>query len=182
MIKTMLCSGPTLKRRIADSRDRLYRVALAWCGDEMLADDLAQETIMTGIAKHRQLRNEDQLFAWLYRILNNYWYHYLRSKKVHSDLDDQIPSEDNDPCTDCQKLDVVCQVRNAVATLPMEQRQVISLVDLEDFSYCDVAEALGIPIGTVMSRLHRARKNLSVKLEKSLLAEPVASQQLHIIN
>jgi DNA-directed RNA polymerase specialized sigma24 family protein len=55
-----------LKERIAESRERLYRVALAWCGDEMLADHLVQETLTCGIAKRRQLRDETRLFAWLY--------------------------------------------------------------------------------------------------------------------
>jgi DNA-directed RNA polymerase specialized sigma24 family protein len=47
MLSNMICAGPALKRRIADSRNRLYRVALSWCGDEMLADDLVQEAIET---------------------------------------------------------------------------------------------------------------------------------------
>jgi RNA polymerase sigma-70 factor (ECF subfamily) len=57
-----------LKRRIAESRDHLYCVALAWCGDPMLADDLVQETMASGIMNRRQLRDEKRLFAWLYSI------------------------------------------------------------------------------------------------------------------
>jgi len=162
---------PSIKNRIADSRGRLYRVALAWCGDQMLAEDLVQETIATSIDKSDQLRNEDQLFAWLYSILNNKWYRHLRKNKYHDDLNEQIPCENSGPSTVCHELQLVNQVRDAITKLPIVERQVISLVDLEEFSYCDVAKALDIPIGTVMSRLHRARKNLLIRMD-SFTDEP----------
>jgi len=173
MIRTKVCAGPALKRRIADSRDRLYRVALSWCGDAMLADDLAQETIEAGILKSQQLRDESKLFSWLYRILSNAWYAHLRKDKKHEVLDDEVPSEDSGPLSSCQELEIVTRVRRAVASLPKDQRQVISLVDLGGLPYCDVAEALEIPIGTVMSRLHRARKGLLARMDK---ADPVSRQ------
>ena len=167
MIRSMICAGPALKRRIADSRDRLYRVALSWCGDEMLADDLVQEAIESGIRKSRQLRDESKLFPWLYRILNNAWYAHLRKDKTHEILDDNMPSEDIGPCSSCQELELVTRVRTAVASLPRDQRQVLSLVDLGGLPYCEVAEVLEIPIGTVMSRLHRARKELLARMAES---------------
>jgi len=170
----MTKNAHTIKNKIASSRDRLYRVALAWCGDQMLAEDLVQETIATSIAKSDQLRNEDQLFAWLYTILNNNWYRHLKKKKAHDDLDEQIASEESGPCSVCQELLIVEQVRQVIATLPAVERQAISLVDLEDFSYCEVAKVLDIPIGTVMSRLHRARKNLLAKMD-NLANEPSLS-------
>ena len=90
-------AGIPLKRRIAESRDRLYRVALAWCGDEMLADDLVQETMTSGIVNRRQLRDEKRLFAWLYSILNNNWRRHLRSRKVHEELDEQLAADETGP-------------------------------------------------------------------------------------
>jgi RNA polymerase sigma-70 factor (ECF subfamily) len=156
---------PTIKNRIACSRDQLYRVALAWCSDPMLAEDLVQETIATGISKHEQLRDKEQLFAWLYSILNNNWYRHLRRKRSYDDLDEKTASDEAGPDAVCHELQLVMQVRQAVAILPLVERQVISLVDLEEFSYCDVAKILDIPIGTVMSRLHRARKNLLAKMD-----------------
>lgn len=159
------CSTRALKHRIAESRQRLYRVALAWCGDAMLADDLVQETLASGISRCHQLRDAERLFSWLYSILNNSWRQHLRSRKVHDELDESMASEAAGPLGDCRELEIVCRVRAAVAALPVDQRQVLTLVDLEDFSYCEVAAALDIPIGTVMSRLHRARKNLMARLE-----------------
>ena len=183
MIRSMICADPALKRRIADSRDRLYRVAFSWCGDEMLADDLVQEAIETGIRKRRQLRDESKLFSWLYRILNNAWYAHLRKDKAHVILDDDIPSDNMGPCNSCQEIELVTQVRTAVALLPKDQRQVISLVDLGGLAYCEVAEALEIPIGTVMSRLHRARKGLLARLDQAPPASAVARARgnIHLV-
>jgi RNA polymerase sigma-70 factor (ECF subfamily) len=163
-----------LKDRIAGLRDRLYRVALAWCGDKMLADDLVQETMKAGIINGAQLRDENRLSAWLYSILHNNWCQHLRKAKPQTELDDQLPSEGLEPLGACQELEVVERVRFAVASLPTDQRQVISLVDLEELSYCEVAQVLNIPIGTVMSRLHRARKQLLAKLDEPTLA-PIPS-------
>jgi len=181
MEKPTFCKPSQLKGRIAESRNRLYRVALAWCGDEMLADDLVQETMTSGIVKIKQLRDESRLFAWLYTILNNNWRLHLRRNKNHDELDEQLCSDANGPLGDCRELEIVKQVRSAVALLPMEQRQVISLVDLEEFSYCDVARILDIPIGTVMSRLHRARKNLLSKIERSDLQADTGRKQIRIV-
>ena len=167
MLKTRLYSASILKTQIAESRDRLYRVALAWCGDQMLADDLVQETITTGIINNKQLRDNSRLYPWLYTILKNNWYHHLNRHRSHDELDGQFVSEEAGPCSDCQTIEMVERVRRAVATLPEKERQVISLVDLEELSYCDVAEILDIPIGTVMSRLYRARKILLMKLENT---------------
>ena len=181
MITNMICASPALKRRIADSRDRLYRVAFSWCGDEMLADDLVQEAIETGIRKRRQLRDENKLFPWLYRILNNAWYAHLRKDRTHVILDDDIPSEDIGPCSSCQELELVTQVRMAVASLPRDQRQVISLVDLGGLPYCEVAESLEIPIGTVMSRLHRARKALLASMNEAPVASLTARGTMRLV-
>jgi RNA polymerase sigma-70 factor (ECF subfamily) len=174
--------APALKSRIAESRDRLYRVALAWCGDAMLADDLAQETMATGIAKHKQLRNEDRLFAWLYSILNNTWCSYLRRNKTHDDLDERLPSNDSGPCNNCEEIEMIGQVRSVVASLPVIERQIISLVDLDELSYCDVAQALDIPIGTVMSRLHRARKHLLERLENQSSVSSIGKGHLQLVD
>ncbi len=154
--------GPSqvLKNRIAESRTQLYRVAFAWCGDEMLADDLVQEAIETGVRKHKQLRDEKRLYAWLYTILNHHWHRYLRKVKPQTELSNEYISDDAGPMGNCQSQETIEQIHCAVALLPIEQKEVISLVDLEEFSYNEVAEILNIPIGTVMSRLHRARKNL----------------------
>lgn len=178
---TTICSAASRKDRIAEARGRLYRVALAWCGDEMLADDLVQETLAVGIIKSQQLRDENRLFAWLYSILNNQWRTHLKRNRSHDDLNEQQESEEAGPCSTCQELEIVSQVRKAVAGLPEIERQVISLVDLEGFSYCDVAGILDIPIGTVMSRLHRARRGLLARLEEKSTGADAAREHLRLV-
>ncbi|NNF97241.1 MAG: RNA polymerase sigma factor [Halobacteria archaeon] len=181
MLKTRLYSASILKTQIAESRDRLYRVALAWCGDEMLADDLAQQTITSGIINYKQLRDKSRLYPWLYTILRNEWYRHLQSARPHEGLDSQLISEEAGPYSDYQELEMVERVRHAVASLPEKERQVISLVDLEELSYCDVASILDIPIGTVMSRLHRARKILLMKLAHSTAVSPMSKQHMRVV-
>ena len=124
MFENRLCPGVLLKKRIAESRDHLYRVALAWCGNEMLADDLVQETIETGIEKYKQLHNEKKLRAWLHRIMNNHWYHYLRTRRMRGELDEQLPSGEIGPLDNCEKHEIVRKVREAVGSLPLGQRQI----------------------------------------------------------
>lgn len=155
----------TLRRAIADSRGRLYRMAMAWCGDEMLADDLAQEALTAAIEHCHKLRDRNRMDAWLFTILHNCWNRHLRRRKLTQEFTDEIPSQAQGPLSDCVCDEIAQQVRRVVASLPPEQREVISLVELEGLSYCEVSQVLNIPIGTVMSRLHRARKALVARFD-----------------
>ena len=155
---------PGFKSRLAQHRPRLYRLAYSWCGDSMLADDLIQEALSKAIRNRDQLRDHARLEQWLYRILHNCWMAYLRQHRPGTDLDSIELLDEASPENDVGKLQVVESVRYAVNRLPVGQRQVITLVDLEELSYSDVAEILDIPIGTVMSRLSRARKMLKEHL------------------
>lgn len=168
-----------LEDRIANSRDRLFRVALAWCSDSMLSDDLVQETITSAISHADQLRNETHLNPWLFTILRHCWYRHLRNRKSHTEYyDDEYACDHSGPLGNCAEQEMIYRVRSAVASLTIEQREVISLVDLEEMPYSVVAQVLEIPIGTVMSRLHRARKNLLVKLEKRKLASNISASNV----
>lgn len=181
MGKIKFCSTTPLQNRIAESRDKLYRIALAWCGDEMLADDLVQDTIATGMRNYKQLRDENSMFGWVCSIMKNNWYHHLRKQRNHDDIDEQLPCRKKGPFGNCLEIDMVKQVRQAVAELALEQRQVLALVDLGDLSYCAVAQALDIPIGTVMSRLHRARKSLLKKLDKNEHQTLPVEKYIHMV-
>ena len=168
MSRLKTCSTTPLQDRIIESRDKLYRIAFSWCGDSMIADDVVQETLAIAMKKHTQLREESKMFGWICRIMKNNWYRQIRKQKNHDSIDDhlmQVPTEEKGPLGNYQESDTIMQVRRAVNQLPLEQRQVLSLVDLGELSYCDVAKALDVPVGTVMSRLHIARKNLLNKLE-----------------
>ncbi|MFP5505202.1 MAG: RNA polymerase sigma factor [Gammaproteobacteria bacterium] len=169
-----LCTARSLRHRIAASRDRLFRVALAWSGDAMVADDLVQETLETALDKAQQLRDPERLYAWMYSIMNNCWRHYLRRQRPECELDEMQFASDSDPEQLSDQHAAILQVRAAIARLPVGQREVLTLVDLEGFAYQEVADILEIPIGTVMSRLSRARGFLQVALQ-SLRQEPGAA-------
>lgn len=173
-----LCTNRQQRKQIAAARTRLYRVALAWCGDAMLADDLAQEAVSLGLQKIHQLREPERLNAWLYSILNNCWKTHLRRQRPHEDLDDEIVGDTPAAEVSAGRLETVQRVRSAVARLPLDQRRVLSLVDLEGMAYCEVAEVLDVPIGTVMSRLHRGRRALLGLLENTQRTQPVGKPAL----
>jgi RNA polymerase sigma-70 factor, ECF subfamily len=155
-----LCISLQLNREIARCRPALYKTALAWAGDSMLADDLVQETMVIAIDKSEQLRDINKLRSWLFTIMGNCWRQYLRKKKEFLNLDSVELICENCPDSRMEQDSKIQNVRTAVASLPVAQREVVALVDLNGFSYTEVAEILDVPVGTVMSRLSRARKRL----------------------
>lgn len=159
-------------------RNDLYRVALSWSGDSMLADDITQDAMARALGNLHQLKDETKLKHWLFRILNNCWREHLRRLRPTVELDEFVLSSGNTPETGLRKQQVVARVRAAISTLPLGQRQVVTLVDLQGFSYSEVAEILEIPKGTVMSRLSRARLSLKDKL--LTLQGELSPQRCHV--
>ena len=154
-------------RDIAMLRPRLYRIAYAWCHDAGLADDLVQDTLARAISHRAQLLEEQALLGWMIAILKNIWYDHLRRSRVHENIDDWaeiIYCQGEAPDETCGKGQQIECLRWAVSCLPMGQRQVLTLVDLEEMSYAETARILEIPVGTVMSRLARARGTLKASL------------------
>lgn len=167
-----------LRRKIAGNRDRLYGVALAWCGQSAVADDLLQETLMIALQRVHQLREKERLNAWMYTILSNCWKQYLRRMRPTIDIDDVDICCDDDAEGGSSKQEVADHVRRAILRLPTGQRQTVTLVDLAGFSYAEVAEILDIPIGTVMSRLYTSRQSLQKVLAKFRTPQPVENGHL----
>jgi len=172
--------GP-LRPGIEALRPLLYRVAYSWCHDAALADDLVQETLSKAWTRRAQLRDQAALKAWMVTIMNHCWLDHLRSRRDFDDIDDwqdELVSGVDTPEASCDRDQVIACVRSAVARLPMGQRQVLTLVDLEEFGYAEVAAILSIPVGTVMSRLSRARTSLRQTLLKTAMQQPMAQPLL----
>ena len=167
------CKDASTVKQIKSCRNRLYRIAFSWCHDAMVADDLVQDTLSKAMQKIEQLKNEQALDAWLYAILNNQWREYLRRNKPCEDIDEIKYLHNETPEYWHGREETVNQVRYAIAELPLAQRQVITLVDIDGMSYANVSSALEIPVGTVMSRLSRARKSLQEKISKKEKLSPV---------
>jgi RNA polymerase sigma-70 factor (ECF subfamily) len=150
------------KTELATHIPFLRRFARALTGDAALADDLVQDCIERALRKHELYDPERPMRAWLYTILRNLHISGLRSelRRGSSVTLDEIPNgSDAVPPRQEDHL-VLADVEEAVARLPLVQREVLLLVALDELSYRDVAEITGVPIGTVMSRLSRARSFL----------------------
>ena len=159
-----LVAAFSLKAEFAARRNKLYRIAYSWCHDSALADDLVQETIYKAIKNAARLRDIETIDTWLYRILFNCWQDYLRVKgrnvefiEIHDDA--QLDQSDN-----YQQSQIVERVRSSIEQLPLPLREVVTLADFAGFSYAEIAEIIEVPIGTVMSRLFRARQSLKQQL------------------
>jgi len=155
------------KESLENNREKLRRLAYSWCHDPTLADDLTQETMAKALTNAGKLRDPGAMNTWLVKILLNCWRAQFRRKTEVLHIEDFHAVNEVTPEHELERDEVVSRVRKAVALLPESQRQVLTLVDLEGFSYIEVAETLEIPIGTVMSRLCRARGALKEKLLKS---------------
>ena len=152
------------RERTKKIRASLLRVACSWCNDPTLADDLVQEALALALKKQHQLREVDKFESWMFSILSNCWRGHLRKQKDTVDIDDVVLYEPHETEGDILEMQIVDKVRHAISTLPNGQRQVVTLIDLQGFSYAEVAEVLNIPVGTVMSRLNRARQALKEQL------------------
>ncbi len=145
----------------------LRRYARALVGDRDGADDLVQDTLERAVRKFHLWRPGD-LRAWLFSIMHNVFINQLKARKIAPEVeaDETLPA----PVSSVSSLDVM-DLERSLGHLAPEQREVVLLVALEDMSYADVSRALGIPIGTVMSRLSRGRE----RLRRLMAGEPARS-------
>ena len=148
------------RKLVGNSRDRLYRMAYAWTHSPNLADDLVQQTLYKALSNQKQLKDPGAAEAWLFRILSNCLKDHYRARREVLTGDELVIVERKTPEHETEQQQLVNNVRRAVQKLPLAQCQVITLVDLEGFTYASVAEILEVPVGTVMSRLCRGRRAL----------------------
>jgi RNA polymerase sigma factor (sigma-70 family) len=137
---------------------RLRRYARALVGERAAADDLVQDTLERAWTKLHLYRHGTDLRAWLFTVMHNVHVNRVRATRPTDPLDDEMP-ELAQRATQGDGL-MVRDLERSIAALPVAQREVLLLVALEDLSYDETARVLGIPIGTVMSRLARAREKL----------------------
>ena len=143
---------------------RLRRYARALAGNRDDADDLVQDTLERAWAKSGLWRGVSDMRAWLFGIMHNLHVDGVRRPKLHTvGMDDDTPEIPVAP-TQGERL-AVLDLQAALDLLPSEQKEIVLMVALEDMAYSDVARALGIPIGTVMSRLSRGRERLRALME-----------------
>lgn len=155
---------------------RLRRYARALAGDRTAADDLVQDTLERAWSKLHLYRRGTDLRAWLFTVMHNVYVNQLRGRRPVAPLDEEMP-ELAQPARETDTL-VLRDLDAAIRRLPPDQREVLLLVALEEMSYEETAGTLGIPIGTVMSRLARAREKLRAMLSG---LPPGGGKQLKIV-
>lgn len=147
---------------------RLRRYARALTGDRFLADDLVQDTLERALTKFFLWRKTGRLESWLLTIMHNVFINQVKTRAnrpPETVLDDMAV----EPATRAGQNDrlEVRDLDSALSRLPPDQREVLLLVTLEEFSYEETAAILDVPVGTVMSRLSRARDRLRQLLDGS---------------
>jgi len=145
----------------------LRRFALSLCRRPDMADDLVQTTVERAVAARDRFDPATRLQPWLFRILRNAWIDAGRRQATRGteiDVADMPEAAVQDGARASEAAVMLRQTEAALATLPAEQREVIVLVCFEELTYAEAAEVLGIPRGTVMSRLARGRVALAAKM------------------
>lgn len=146
--------------RIVPHIPGLRRYARLLTGDAHRADDLVQDTLLRACTKWVLWRPASDLRAWLFTIMHNVFINQLRSRSPVAISFDEIEEAGvhSDP-------GLAIDLQRALEALPEDQREALLLVTVEDFSYADVARVTGVPIGTVMSRLSRARSRIRQSMD-----------------
>ena len=161
--------------RVHELIPRLRRYARALTGERSAADDLVQDTLERAWKKLHLWRDGSDLRAWLFTIMHNVHVNQVRSRMAATTLPLDVAAEAPVRPTQTDRLEVR-DIDAALQQLSLDQRQVLLLVAVERMSYEETARTLGIPIGTVMSRLARGRERL-----RMVLAGESASSGLKVV-
>ena len=161
----------------------LYRFALRMSGSETIAEDVTQEVFLTLMRNGRQYSGRGSFAAYIFTIARHGVWRRLQRERwfVRLDIEERVESDAGltndrliaqaDPLADLTRDEMVEAVRRAVIALPAHYREVVLLCYLHELSYAEAAEVIGCELGTVRSRLHRARALLAEKLDAMKAAD-----------
>lgn len=155
----------------------IFNLAYRLCGDRDSAEDIAQESLIRALENLKHFKGESSLYTWLYRITTNIFYDYLRQRKelsydqmVYGEEEEttglELPDEETSVEKEVERKDIQEIVRREIEKIPSYYRTVLVLYDIEGFTYEEICQILQKPLGTVKSRLNRARQLLKQRLEK----------------
>ena len=165
--------GIDIREDMLGCLDGLYGYAVALTRDPTEAEDLVQETYMRAALHCEKLRPDSNVKAWMFTIMRNRWFKQLRRAHCGPEfvaLDDTsaegwMADSEHEPGHLCERIWERDEIRSALTQLPVAQREIIMLRDIEGFSYRELSEVLSCPMGTIMSRLARARTRFRTLLE-----------------
>ena len=155
-----------LPHLLPDLLPRLWAFSLRLCGNQHDAEDLLQRAFLRGLERSHQLCPDTVPLSWMFSIIHSIWINELRARKIRChgrvEWDDAVVNTVADAAVTTPEQNMITgQIIEAVGRLPEAQRIVMILIAFEGLSYSDAAATLGVPIGTVMSRLSRARQTLA---------------------
>lgn len=158
-------------------QEKVYTLSYYLAGNHSDAQDLAQEVFLRAYSSLRSFRLEADLGTWLHRITVNTWSNMRRGRDQALSLDDPVQTEDgkmerpladgdptSDPAVALEEKEVQVMVQQAIRSLPEEYRTVLVLREMEGYTYEEIAGIMGCSLGTVKSRLNRARRALKEKI------------------
>lgn len=165
-----MAASSEFQARLVAMLPRLGRFALVLTRSAPAAADLTQATCERALSRHAQWQPDGRFDGWLFRIMQSIWFNELRARQVR-DAYQREAARASEEGSDADERSLharmmLKKVAEAALGLPEEQRAVLILICVEGFAYRDAAEVLGIPIGTVMSRLARARLALMRQVEQ----------------
>jgi len=162
---------------IASHIPRLRRYARALTGDSSAADDLVQDTLERAWRRLAMWRVGSDLRAWLFTIMHNIFVNQIKSEPRMRGQATGLATTDSEVTAPLEDRLVLRDLHKALSHLSHEQREVLLLIGLEQMTYGEAAEVLGIPVGTVMSRLSRGREQLRAMTS----AAGAAAAQLKVV-
>jgi RNA polymerase sigma-70 factor (ECF subfamily) len=176
-------NGADLPSMLPEMLPRLWAFALRLSGDQHDAEDLVQRACLRGLERAHQLQPDTAPLSWMFSIVHSTWINELRARNVRRrsslDWDDDFLENIPDPVDRGPETQLMHgQIIDAVERLPEAQRVVMLLVAVEGLSYQQAADVLEVPIGTIMSRLSRARQAVGALLSgETPKARPAKTQK-----
>ncbi len=171
----MTANETDVRHQIVALLPRLRRFAVTLAGSRDLADDVVQSACEKALSRLHQYMPGTRLDSWMFQIVKTTFIDHMRrhQRRQHADLTPELaetfPSDARIHEQTVARADLAI-VRTEIARLPEEQREVLALVTIEGLSYQDAADVLSVPIGTIMSRLSRARRKLALALDQPTAA------------
>ena len=166
-------------RLVAKYQDRLFNTLIHVTGSVQEAEDVAQEAFVQAFVKLQTFRGQSSLFTWVYRIAFNLWITRRRRRRPTKSVEetrelsgDEPTDAGEGPLDRLEREERARQIHVAIGELSEDHRTILVLREMEDCNYETIAEILDLPVGTVRSRLHRARLHLKQRLKHVLQENP----------
>jgi RNA polymerase sigma-70 factor, ECF subfamily len=161
-------------------QDRLFNTVFHVVGHAEDARDIVQEALVQAFLKLDSFRRHSAFYTWLYRIAFNVAMTQRRRRHITVSTDQmkeagnmETPDDDNNPAEELERKERCGQIRHAIAQLPEDYRAVLVLREIDGCCYETIADVLDLPVGTVRSRLHRARLQMREQLKEMLAGEGI---------